>query len=248
MTSSLKAVGIIPARYDSSRFPGKPLAQISGKYLIQRVYERVSHASTLSSLLVATDDKRIFDAVKSFGGQTVMTREDHLTGTDRLAEAAMNLDCDIVVNIQGDEPLIDPDLIDRAVSHFSAIPDFRFGSAMTPIEIEDDLRNPNIVKVVVGKDNQALYFSRYPIPYRRKMTPIPTYQHIGFYVYSRDFLIEYSNMPATALERAECLEQLRALECGVRIDMIETKYRGIGVDVPDDVLRIERELRLMGLE
>jgi 3-deoxy-manno-octulosonate cytidylyltransferase (CMP-KDO synthetase) len=172
-----------------------------------------------------------------------MTRADHPTGTDRLAEAARGLDCDLVVNVQGDEPLMDPNMINTAVERFSSIPDFRFGSAMTPIETEEDVQNPNVVKVVVGQRGQALYFSRFPVPYRRKNTTTPVYQHIGFYVYTREFLLEFSKMAPTPLEQTESLEQLRALENGIRIDMIETKYRGIGVDAPEDVARIEWELK-----
>jgi len=241
--SDKKAIGIIPARYEASRFPGKPLYPIAGKPLIQHVYERVTKAKLINGTIVATDDERIFTAVEAFGGRAMMTSKDHPTGTDRLAEVASNIDCDIIVNVQGDEPLMDPGLIDRAVGHFGAIPDFRFGSAMTPISNEEDIKNPNVVKVVAGQNGQALYFTRYPVPYRRKNTEIPCYQHIGFYVYSRAFLLEYAAMSPTPLEQTECLEQLRALENGIRIDMIETNYRGIGVDAPEDVVRIEWELK-----
>lgn len=240
--SDIKAIGIIPARYEATRFPGKPLYPIFGKPLVRHVYERASLAKSLSDVVVATDDKRIFEAVKEFGGKPVMTSPNHPTGTDRIAEVASGLDCDLVVNIQGDEPLMDPALIDRAVNVFSSKPDFKFGSAMTIIENEEDVNNPNVVKVVVGAGGQALYFSRYPIPYRRKANAQPVYQHIGFYVYRRDFVIEYAAMPPTPLEITESLEQLRALENGIRIDMIETNYRGIGVDAPEDVARIEWEI------
>lgn len=241
------AVGIIPARYEASRFPGKPLFPILGKPLIQHVCERVSAASLISAAIVATDDERIFNAVLGFGGKAVMTSSDHRTGTDRIAEAAAGLDCDLIVNVQGDEPLIEPGLIDRSIQHFGAIPDFKFGSAMTPISNEEDIGNPNVVKVVVGCNLQALYFTRFPVPYRRKNTTVPCYQHIGFYVYDRKFLLEYPRMKSTPLESTESLEQLRALENGIRIDMLETSYRGIGVDAPEDVVRIEWELKRMGL-
>ena len=240
------AVGVIPARYDAKRFPGKPLFPILDKPLVQHVYERVSAAKNITETIVATDDQRIFEAVESFGGRVVMTRQDHPTGTDRLAEVAGNLDCDMVVNVQGDEPLMDPELVDSAVARFSAIPDFKMGSAMTPITAEEDINNPNIVKAVVAKKGHALYFSRFPMPYRRRNTDTPCYQHIGFYIYARDFLMEYAAMAPTPLERTESLEQLRALENGVRIDMIETDYRGVGVDAPEDVARIEWELKQMG--
>jgi len=235
-----KNIGIIPARYRSSRFEGKSLALLAGKPLIQHVYERAAKASLLDELLVATDDSRIFNAVQSFGGIAVMTSPDHPTGTDRLAEiAARRNDARLIVNIQGDEPLIDPDLIDSAVRKFTGIPDFKFGSAMTAITNPDDLHNPNVVKVVVDKQHRALYFSRHTIPFRRKVSKLPTYQHIGFYVYTRDFLLEFAKMPPTPLELTEALEQLRALENGIVIHMIETDYAGIGVDTPEDIPRME---------
>ncbi|MFH1539091.1 MAG: 3-deoxy-manno-octulosonate cytidylyltransferase [bacterium] len=235
----METLGIIPARYESSRFPGKSLVEISGKPLIQHVYEKASLARSLDDLVVATDDERIFDEVERFGGKVLMTRKDHPTGTDRLAEVAVRHDADLYVNIQGDEPLIDPSLIDRAVHTFGGISGFQFGSAMTPIRNDEDVRNPNVVKVVVDSRKRALYFSRHSIPYRRKETTLPCYQHIGFYVYARNFLLAFPNMPSTPLEQAECLEQLRALENGIHIHMIETNYRGIGVDAPEDIKRIE---------
>ena len=210
---TLTAFGIIPARYDATRFPGKPLFPILGKPLVQHVYERVSAAKNITGVIVATDDDRIFQAVQGFGGRAVMTA---------------------------------PHLVDRAVAHFSAIPDFRMGSAMTPITVEEDIANPNVVKIVAGQKGQALYFTRYSVPYRRRNTGVPCYQHIGFYVYRRDFLLEFAAMPPTPLEITESLEQLRALENGIRIDMIETDYQGIGVDAPEDVARIEWELKQRG--
>lgn len=241
------AIGIIPARYEAKRFPGKPLFPIAGKPLVQHVVERCRLAKKLTDIIVATDDERILEKVEEFGGRAVMTKPDHPTGTDRIAEVASGVECDLIVNVQGDEPLMDPRLIDRSVETFGALPDFRFGSAMTAIDNEEDVRNPNVVKVVVGKDNRALYFSRFPIPYRRKRTLLPVYQHIGFYVYQRDFLLSYPSMAPTPLEESECLEQLRALENGIRIDMIETDYTGIGVDAPEDVSRIEWEISRMNM-
>ena len=240
------AIGIIPARYQATRFPGKPLYPIAGKPLVQHVYERVAASRLLAEVLVATDDARIAHTVRAFGGRAVITAPDHPTGTDRLAEVARGLDCDLVVNVQGDEPLMDPELIDGAVERFGSLADFRMGSAMTRITSEQDIENPNIVKVVVGNNGQALYFSRCPIPYPRRQTGHPCYQHIGFNVYKREFLLEYAAMPPTPLERTESLEQLRALENGIRIDMIETDYQGIGVDAPEDVARIEWELKQRG--
>jgi len=238
-------VALIPARLKSTRLPNKPLADIHGQPMIVRVAERAKQSGA-SRVVIAADDASIVAAVAAVGLEVVLTRVDHQSGTERLAEAADLLgleDHEVVVNVQGDEPLMDPDLIDTAVERFSAIPDFKFGSAMTPMETEEDIQNPNVVKVVVGQRGQALYFTRFPAPYRRKLTTVPVYQHIGFYVYSREFVIEFSKMSPTPLEQTECLEQLRALENGVRIDMIETKYRGIGVDAPEDVARIEWELK-----
>lgn len=239
----MKTLGIIPARYESSRFPGKSLALILGKPLVRHVYEKASQARSLDDLIVATDDRRIFDTVEGFDGKVMMTRADHLTGTDRLAEVAAENDADLYVNIQGDEPLIEASLIDRAVHTFGGIGGFQFGSAMTPIRNEADIDNPNVVKVVVDSRKRALYFSRHSIPYRRKDTPLPCYQHIGFYVYARNFLLAFPNMPSTPLEQAEGLEQLRAIENGIRIHMIETNYTGIGVDAPEDIERIEAIMR-----
>ncbi|MEW6201659.1 MAG: 3-deoxy-manno-octulosonate cytidylyltransferase [bacterium] len=239
----MKTIGIIPARYQSSRFEGKAIVILAGKPLIQHVCERAARASTLDEVIVATDDERIFNAVHSFGGTAVMTSPDHRTGTDRLAEvAAARADVNLIVNIQGDEPLMDPALIDNAVRRFSQIPDFKFGSAMTPIKNDDDLNNPNVVKVVVDRQNRALYFSRHSIPFKRRESDLPTYQHIGFYIYTRDFLLEFSKMPTTPLERTEALEQLRALENGIEIHLLETDYIGIGVDTPDDIPRVEAML------
>lgn len=248
MAEKKTAIGIIPARYEASRFPGKPLFPIAGKPLVQHVYERVAAAKLITGVIVATDDERILAAVNAFGGKAVMTSKNHPTGTDRLAEVARGIDSDLVVNVQGDEPLMSPELVDRAIAHFGAIPDFKMGSAMTPISNEEDISNPNVVKAVVGRLGQALYFTRFPAPYRRKNTDVPCYQHIGFYVYDRKFLLEFAAMPPTPLETTESLEQLRALENGIRIDMIETDYRGIGVDAPEDVARIEWELKVSNSE
>ncbi len=241
-------LGVIPARYGSTRFPAKMLHPIAGKPLIQRVCERVSLATSLDRLVVATDDERIFDRVTQFGVDAIMTSPSHQTGTDRIAEVARAIDCTMIVNVQGDEPLIDPAMIDAAVARFSTIPDFRFGSAMTSIDNRSDLENPNIVKVVTGVNSQALYFSRHPIPFRRNPSEIPTWQHIGFYVYSREFLFEFSAMPPSPIETVESLEQLRALENGIRIDMLATPYKGVGVDTLEDVERIERELARLGID
>lgn len=241
----MKAVGIIPARYQSTRFPGKPLADILGKPMIQWVYERVRLAKTLDGVLVATDDQRIFDAVNQFSGQAVMTSPDHHSGTDRLAEAAANLDADIIVNIQGDEPLIEPKAIDLAVEPFLVNPDLPMTTLKTPILDLEDLQSPGVVKVVTDENGLALYFSRYPIPCIRGMEdPAEVlnqkihYKHIGLYAYRRDFLLKYPQLKQTPLEKAESLEQLRALENGYRICVVNCPYTSVSVDTPEDLERV----------
>lgn len=236
-----RVIGIIPARWASTRFPGKPLADILGKPMIQHVYERARQARTLQRLLVATDDRRIFDAVTSFGGEAVMTRADHPTGTDRLAEAAAPLPVDLVVNIQGDEPLIDPEVIDAAARPLIEDPSIPMGTLMSRITDAADLHNPNVVKVVVDQKGFALYFSRALIPYARGGATAETvyYYHPGLYVYRKEFLLTYAALPPTPLERAEKLEQLRALEHGYRIRVVETMHRPVSVDTPQDLEHVK---------
>jgi len=242
---ALRVVGIIPARYASTRFEGKPLADLAGKPMIQHVYERSRRASCLDDLLVATDDERIFQAVRSFGGKAVMTRPDHATGTDRLAEVCENLDADIVVNVQGDEPLIEPAAIEQAAQPLIADASIVMGTLMNDIASEEELLNPNVVKVVVDEDGFALYFSRSPIPYPRPGTwgQATYYRHIGLYVYRREFLMTYARLPQTPLEKQEKLEQLRALEHGYRIRVVLTEHLCIGVDTPEDLERVRALLR-----
>jgi len=237
-------IGIIPARYASTRFPGKPLANILGKPMIQHVYERASKAQTLQRVLVATDDRRVFDAVTSFGGEVVMTRADHPTGTDRLAEAARELDVDLVVNIQGDEPLIEPEVIDAATTPLIEDPSIPMSTLMSRVTDPADLDNPNVVKLVVDRHGFALYFSRARIPYVRDAgaSRVTYYYHPGLYVYRKDFLLTYASLQPTPLEQAEKLEQLRALEHGYRIKVVETHHRPVGVDTPEDLEHVERLL------
>lgn len=235
---------IIPARYASTRLPGKPLLDISGKPMVQHVYERAKKAELVSRVIVATDDRRIFDAVERFGGRAVMTSESHKSGTDRLAEVAKGLDSDMIVNIQGDEPLIEPGMIDDAIRPLMEDGSIVMGSLKAEIRDETELNNPNVVKVVVDRNDFALYFSRYPIPYIRDDSPLSLltgrFKHIGLYVYRRDFLLEYAGMPQTPLEEAEKLEQLRALENGYRIKVPTTRYQSIGVDTEEDLERVRR--------
>lgn len=237
-------IGVIPARYASTRFPGKPLADLLGKPMIQHVYERASRARTLQRVLVATDDRRIFDAVAAFGGQAVMTRADHPTGTDRIAEAVARLDVDLVVNIQGDEPLIEPEVIDAAAAPLIEDPSIPISTLMSRVTDPSDLDNPNVVKLVVDRQGFALYFSRARIPYVRDpgVLDVTYYYHPGLYVYRKDFLLTYASLPPTPLEQAEKLEQLRALEHGYRIKVVETTHRPVGVDTPEDLEQVKRLL------
>jgi 3-deoxy-manno-octulosonate cytidylyltransferase (CMP-KDO synthetase) len=251
-----KVVGIIPARYASVRFPGKVLASLWGKPIVQHVYERAKRAKSLSEVLVATDDERVKAVVESFGGECVMTSPHHPSGTDRIAEVAERLDADVVVNIQGDEPLIAPEAIDAAVQPFFADPTLKMTTLATPIADEGEYRNPNVVKVVTDRDGFALYFSRSPLPFFRPkgtMAETPSFaipddavvrplRHIGLYAYRREFLLQFAQWAPTALERAEGLEQLRALEHGVRIKVVITPYRSVGVDTPDDLERLNRQI------
>lgn len=244
----MKVIGIIPVRFKSKRFPGKPLADISGKPMVQHVYERAKKSKILDDLIIATDDKRIFDKVKEFKAKVVLTGE-HPTGTDRCAEVARKIKAEIVVNIQGDEPVIDPEIIDNAVEPLIKDKKILVSTLVHKIEDENELENPNIVKVVVDKDNFALYFSRSVIPYylacRQTGKNIKKifYKHIGLYVYRKDFLLKFVNMPQSMLEKAEELEQLRALENGYRIKTVLTNYSSIPVDVPKDIKKVEKFLK-----
>lgn len=238
----MSVVAIIPARYNSSRFPGKPLALLAGKPMIQHVYERASEARSLERVVVATDDERIFQAVTGFGGEAVMTRDDHPTGTDRLAEAAAEMDVDVVVNVQGDEPLIEREVIDAVAAPLIEDPSIPMGTVMRRITDPADLHNPNVVKVVVDRNGFALYFSRALIPYARGVSTndVAYYYHPGLYVYRKDFLLTYASLPPTPLEQAERLEQLRALEHGYRIKVVETRHRAVSVDTPEDLDHVKR--------
>lgn len=236
----MRAVGVIPARYASSRFPGKPLADLRGRPLVQHVYERARRSKTLARVVVATDDLRIRDAVVAFGGEVQLTGLHHPSGTDRVAEVAASLSCEIVVNIQGDEPLIEPPMIDEAVSPFFVESDLIMGTVCRRLEKEEEWQSPHVVKVVRDRRGFALYFSRTPIPYARVQGRHSYYKHIGLYVYRREFLLTLASLAPTPLEETEQLEQLRALEYGYPIRVVETKYDSIGVDTPEDLERITR--------
>lgn len=231
----MKNICIIPARYSSTRLPGKPLKDICGKPMICRVYERAKNSKLADEIIVATDDERIFQAVEKNSGRAIMTRADHKTGTDRLAEVAEKFpDAEIVVNVQGDEPLIEASLIDELIEQF-ADENLQMATVATELFDEEEMKNPNNVKVVIDKKNNALYFSRSLIPYPRNAGKAKVYKHIGIYAYRRNFLLNYAKMEPTELEKSESLEQLRALENGFKIRVIKSDCKFIGVDTEEDL-------------
>lgn len=240
----MKIAGIIPARYASTRFPGKPLADIGGQSLIERVYRQVRQTTCIQEVVVATDDERILRHVLDFGGQAVMTRSDHASGTDRCAEVAEALSgFDIVVNIQGDEPFIRPEQIEAALVPLLHSSDAGIATLAKKMDRREDIFNPNVVKVVFNERGRALYFSRSPIPYLRGIPEaewpgdIDFYKHIGLYAFRREVLSELTRLPMSAHERAESLEQLRWLDAGYAIAVSVTPFETIGVDTPEDVAR-----------
>ena len=249
-----KISAVIPARYASTRFEGKPLADILGKPMIQYVYEGVCQSKLIDEVIVATDDQRIIEVVKSFGGKAVMTSPTHFTGTDRVAEVAKKLKSEIIVNVQGDEPLIKGDIIDNAIRPLLTDDTLQLSTLMTRIEEVRDWLNPHIVKVVADQKNFALYFSRSPIPFPRDLQigrlesnpfgtnrPLPkrVFKHIGVYVFRRKFLLQFSKMKPTPLEKLEKLEQLRALENGHPIKVTPVDYEPLCVDTPEDIQKVE---------
>lgn len=246
----MKFISIIPARYNSSRFPGKPLANLAGKPMIQWVYESVSQVEEIDSVYVATDDKRVYDTVHGFNGNAIMTSEDHQCGSERLAECAELLklkDDDIIINVQGDEPLVQVETIQNLVDLFINF-DIYMATLKKRIDSSEELENPNVVKVVTNLDGYALYFSRQPIPYiRNDKNILDYYKHVGIYGYKKDFLMRYCTMEQTPLEKAESLEQLRVLENGYQIKVAETNGQTIGVDTPEQLKQVEKILFTRGL-
>jgi 3-deoxy-manno-octulosonate cytidylyltransferase (CMP-KDO synthetase) len=239
-----KILGVIPARYASSRYPGKVLAKVDSRTMLEHVYERVSLARYLTTIIVATDDSRIHDEARRFGARVSMTRSDHASGTDRVAEVASAFeDYELVVNIQGDEPLIDPGAIDAALLPLVEEPAIPMGTLKKRIEDPREISDPNVVKVVTDRFENAIYFSRAPIPHMRDTERVTHFKHIGLYVYRRNFLLRYSALPVGPLEQAEKLEQLRALENGFNIRVIETDYESFGVDTPEDMERVRTLMR-----
>ena len=245
MITNKKVCAVIPARYDSTRFPGKPLAMLAGKPMIQHVYEQTAKADMITALMVATDDDRIFNAVTQFGGKAVMTSKDHVSGTDRIAEASKDSECEYIINVQGDEPLIDPQVINSIAKTLIDDNECVVATPIALIKDDNELNNPNIVKVIRDKKGYAIYFSRYPIPFVRddkNKKQQKFYKHIGLYGFNKNFLLQLIKYPASSLEKAESLEQLRILENGFKIKTVLTEYEARGVDTLNDLKELEKLL------
>jgi 3-deoxy-D-manno-octulosonate cytidylyltransferase len=245
MGSALQVVSVIPARYGSTRLQAKPLADILGKPMIQWVYEKSTKVRGVSRTIVATDDERVADAVKKFGGEVVMTSVDLQSGTDRVWAVAQKIPGDIFINIQGDEPLIEPSAIEAGLELVRS-GRFPMATVMTPLESIEELREPSVVKVIADQTGRAIYFSRHPIPYSRGEIPVKDFvcrRHVGLYIYTREVLQRFSSLPPSALEKAEVLEQLRAMDAGIPIGITEVKFTSIGVDTPEDLERVRQHLK-----
>ena len=242
----MNILAFIPARYQSTRFPAKPLALIAGKPMIQHVYERAVSCPELSEVYVATDDERILDCVHGFGGRAVMTGKSHCSGTDRISEAAMKMNLeqnDIIINIQGDQPLFHPSIVSLLVKSLLDDSTIPMATLKRKITDKDDIRNPNHVKVVTDRQDFALYFSRLPIPcFRDAGSKTEHYKHLGFYGFTMEFLVKFTSLPKGVLESCEKLEQLRALEYGFKIKVLETLFDSIEVDVPEDINKVGEAL------
>jgi 3-deoxy-manno-octulosonate cytidylyltransferase (CMP-KDO synthetase) len=247
MGSAFQVVSVIPARYGSTRLLAKPLADINGKPMIQWVYERSAKARGISRVIVATDDERISSAVKKFGGEVMMTSPSINSGTDRVWAVAQEVSGDIFVNVQGDEPLIEASAVEAGVELVTS-GRFPMGTVMTPLKNEEELREPSVVKVIADKTGRAIYFSRHPIPYSRGPLPqageeFVCRRHVGLYIYTRETLKKFSALPPSALERAEVLEQLRAMDAGIPIGITEVDFTSIGVDTAEDLEKVRQILK-----
>jgi 3-deoxy-manno-octulosonate cytidylyltransferase (CMP-KDO synthetase) len=246
MQNLARAIGVIPARYGSVRLPAKPLVRIAGKPLVQHVYERARQSRRLERVLVATDDERIAAVVRGFGGECMMTRADHASGTDRIAEVAAESDAELFVNVQGDEPLIQPEAIDQLVAGFDGDDgQISIATLCVPIAELEVVCDPHVVKVIFDRDGFALNFSRTPIPYasgQHRACQGTHFKHLGIYAYRREALLAFSRLPSSPRETAERLEQLRFLENGYRIRVVQTTFDSVSVDVPEDVARVEQLL------
>jgi 3-deoxy-manno-octulosonate cytidylyltransferase (CMP-KDO synthetase) len=242
------AIAVIPARYAATRLPGKPLVSLAGKPMIQRVWERTSQATRISRVIIATDDERIIKAAAGFGAEAVMTRSEHRSGTERVAEVAVGIsggDAEVFVNVQGDEPLVEPEAIDTLVEAIESDDGVSIATLMVPIAKPADIMDPNIVKVVLDFDDNAIYFSRAPIPWvRDRESPVHAQhrKHLGLYAFRRVALLDFPTLPLGDLERIEQLEQLRWMENGYKIRVAETHHDSVSVDVPEDVARVEKLL------
>lgn len=242
----MQAIGVIPARWGSTRFEGKVLAKINGKPMIEHVWRRARQSRLLTDVIIACDDQRIVKAAEKFGAKAILTAQNHASGTDRIAEVAADITAEIIVNIQGDEPLIEHSIIDDLVTVLSNDPDCVMATTIKLIRTNEELDNPNVVKAVIDLNGNALYFSRSVIPYDRDKTGISKikyYKHLGIYAYRKNFLLKFKDMPKSRLEQAEQLEQLRALEAGVKIRTVVTNIETVGVDTPEDLARVEKLLR-----
>ena len=246
----MKAVGILPARWASTRLPGKVLVKIAGKPMLERVWLRVRASKELADVIIACDELHVLKAAEAFGAKAVLTRKDHPSGSDRVAEVAAATDADIIVNIQADEPLIEPLLIDELVRSLKDDKGCVLATPIKRISTAEEFLNPNVVKVVIDKNHCALYFSRSSIPFKRdgEADVRKYFKHLGIYAYRREFLFDFCRWPKSFLEQEECLEQLRVLEAGHRIKTVETVMETIGVDTPEDVLRVETYMKAHGLQ
>lgn len=243
----MKFLGVIPSRYASTRLEGKPLKDICGHTMIEWVYKRTK-LSNLDEVVVATDDERIYKEVEKFGGKAILTRKDHENGTSRIAEVCEKYsDYDVIVNVQGDEPLIEPDMINSIIESFKNDSTISMSTLKYKLDKMEDIENPNYVKVITDKKGYALYFSRSVIPYPRKLDIQNYYKHVGIYGYKREFVIEYAKMEPTPLELSESLEQLRALENGYRIKVMETPYKILGVDTQEELEKVREHIKNNGL-
>ncbi|MEG1582472.1 MAG: 3-deoxy-manno-octulosonate cytidylyltransferase [Cetobacterium sp.] len=243
----MKFLGVIPARYESTRLPRKPLKDICGYPMIEWVYKRALK-SNLDKVIVATDSQEVYDAVKEFGGEVILTSKNHINGTSRIAEVCQKItDYDVIINIQGDEPLIEPEMINSLIDSFKQEEDLKMSTLKHKLIKKEDIENPNFVKVVTDKKDYAIYFSRSVIPYPRNENLDIYYKHVGIYGYKRDFVLEYSNLESTPLENSESLEQLRVLENGYKIKVLETKFEVIGVDTQDELEKVRLHIKEKGI-
>lgn len=239
----MKVIGVIPARYASTRLKGKVLAPINGKPMIQHVYERARQSRLLDDVIIACDDLRVKKAAEDFGARAVMTDPDHACGTDRIVEAVKDLDVQIVVNVQGDEPLIDPSVIDLLVKALKDDKQALMATVIKRVSDPNDLDNPNVVKVVVDREQRAIYFSRSKIPFNRGAGEHGYFKHLGIYAYTKEFLLKFSALPKSALEVAESLEQLRVIENGFKIKTVLTEIETVGVDTQEDLIKVENLIK-----